>query len=329
MSKTRLLKRPKIGLALSSGGIRGVVHVGVIKTLTEAGIPLDCLSGSSAGAIVAASYACGTLDQFEKYLKKIKFTDIVDFLDPHFSTESLFKGKKVMLFLRWLTQDKRFSDLLIPIYIMASDVRTGKEVIFSQGKVAEAVMASMSVPPLFKPFKKNDQLLVDGGLLHLLPVEVLRKEARCDLVIASTIKIKKLLALERTGRLIKTYQALKGNFSQAKNLASRNETIQKLMSFYQLLKQYADVNQDGFLNKKETYNFVRAIQDCLDLGIAESAKEEKMADILIRTDVNGIGMVGLHQAGECLKKGERAAQRKVKKIKSVINSRHADRIIQN
>lgn len=298
------MKKQKIGLALSSGGSRGGVHIGVIKTLREAGIPISCLSGSSAGAVVAACYACGTLDRLEEFLEEIRVRDILTFFDLRISKESFAKGEKVMAFLRWVTDDKNFSDLKIPVYIMASDIKGHKEVVITRGKVARALFASMCVPPLFKPVQRNGKLLVDGGLFHLLPVEILKKE-KCDFIIASNIESKKFVTFEHDGRAFKGYELLK----EIKNKMTKYRTDLLFRSF------------EETVNKKEkdkSYNLLWAAMTCLETGITAPIREEKLADYLIKTDVNGVGVIELYKAKDCIKRGEIETKKHIRKIKKLL-----------
>jgi len=319
-------KKVKIGLALSSGGARGGVHIGVIKVLREANIPIDCLSGSSGGAIVAACYACGTLNRLEKVLKDMKLEDIVNFLDPHLSKESLIKGEKVLKFLRWLTDDKDFKEAGVPIYIMASDLKTGREVVFTKGKIARALLASLCVPPLFKPVVRGKSLLVDGGLIHLLPVAILKKHG-CDIVIASTLEQKVFLSLEGDSRLIRTYKAIKeikveikNKLLKVKEKTLRPEILGKVNILKQILREIVLEEEGKPLKKAEKYSFFQAILDCFDRGVTSPRVEEKMADIVIKTDVNGIRTFDLHRAYECIKRGERETRKNLPKLKRLLRT---------
>jgi NTE family protein len=280
------MKKYKVGLALSSGGARGGVHLGVIKILQKANIPIQAVSGSSAGAIVAACYACGTLGKLEGVLKMTKKKHFLHFLDPHFSKESLFKGKKAIEFLSWLTDNKKFNQTRLDLYIMSSNIVNGKEVVFTSGRIAPALLASISIPPLFKPVKKGKALLVDGGLLHGIPVEILKKNG-CQYVIASTIKERKRLSLERNGNLIKTY--------------------------HQLKRLKIGLHQNA--NIKQRYSFLKSVTECMNLGITDSADEKKMADLIIETDVDGIQTYDFDKASECITRGEKQGQKQLKQLK--------------
>jgi NTE family protein len=172
---------PKIGLALGSGGARGFAHLGVLKVLEEEGIPISYIAGSSIGALVAALYASGLgLDRLYKLAKSFRRNDFIDLTIPKMG---LISGKRITEFIRLLTKGKPIEELEIPIAIVATDLQTGKKVVFRQGDVARAVRASISIPGIFVPAEIDGRLLVDGGVVDRVPVSVVR-EMGADMVIA-------------------------------------------------------------------------------------------------------------------------------------------------
>lgn len=182
-TKNKILRRPKIGLALGSGGSRGLAHIGVIKVFEANKIPIDFIAGSSIGAIIGGLYAA------TKNVKKIE--DIaVDgnkkkFLGMMFDLAyggGFISGKKFEEFIKNFAGDVNFKDLKIPFVAVATDLKSGKPVFINRGILADAIRASMSVPLIFKPVKMKNKLLVDGGLSEPVPVEVL-KNMGADLVV--------------------------------------------------------------------------------------------------------------------------------------------------
>lgn len=176
-------QRKKIGLALGSGAVRGLVHVGVIKALKKHNIPIDYIAGSSVGAWVGAHYAL-----FQD-IKKLEETTVGKAKEKMFALfeptmrGGLIKGKKMEALLsKWLN-DKSFSDLKIPFYSVTTDLITGKSNVIDTGKLAPALRASMSIPTLFKPVDIEENFLVDGGLSNPVPVSVL-KNTKADIIIA-------------------------------------------------------------------------------------------------------------------------------------------------
>ncbi|HMM21409.1 MAG TPA: patatin-like phospholipase family protein [Selenomonadales bacterium] len=175
------MSRPRIGLALGSGGLRGLAHIGVLRVLEEAGIPIDFVAGCSIGSLVGGLYAAGLdSETILKLAKNLKRRHWLDFVIPKMG---LVAGDRTLDMLRLLTQRKRFEDLAIPFAVVAAELNTGDEVVFTEGEVAEAIRASISVPGVFVPFKLGDKLLVDGAVVNPTPMDIVHRMG-ADLVIA-------------------------------------------------------------------------------------------------------------------------------------------------
>lgn len=165
--------RPKIGLALGSGGLRGLAHVGVLRVLEREGIPIDYIAGCSIGALVGALYCAGLdPDTIYKLAKHTKRRHWLDFIIPKMG---IIAGERVLAMLKLLTQQKQFADLRIPLAVVATELTTGQEIVFQEGDVAQAVRASISVPGIFVPHRLNDMLLVDGAVINPTPIDVVRR----------------------------------------------------------------------------------------------------------------------------------------------------------
>ncbi|MFC3882693.1 patatin-like phospholipase family protein [Bacillus songklensis] len=180
---------PKIGLALGSGGARGFAHLGVIKVLTEASIPIDYIAGSSMGALIAAFYGTGLdVERLYKIAQAFKRKYYLDFTVPKMG---FIAGNRIKELVRVFTHGKRIEELNLPIAIVTTDLKTGEKVVFREGPVADAVRASISIPGIFVPEKINGRLLVDGGVVDRIPVSVV-KEMGADFIIGvdvSRVKI--------------------------------------------------------------------------------------------------------------------------------------------
>jgi len=178
-----LKKRSKIGLALGSGGAKGMAHIGVIKVLVENNIPIDFIAGSSIGALVGAYYAIyKDVDKLEKVALSSNWRTALSLLDPSLSG-GFVRGTKVEGLIKDWFNGSSFSNLKIPLSIVATDLISGQEVDISNGDLTRLVRASLSVPLIFKPIKHNGYLLADGGLCNPLPDDVARKMG-ADIVIA-------------------------------------------------------------------------------------------------------------------------------------------------
>ncbi|MGD8812958.1 MAG: patatin-like phospholipase family protein [Anaerolineales bacterium] len=181
--------RPKVGLALGGGGARGIAHIGVLRTLEQAGIPVDCLAGTSIGGIIAAGYASGlTPDQLEQETKNTtRLRRMLRLADPGPLDQGLLRGKRLQSFFDERVGHKTFADLRIPLAIVCVDLNARKEAVITEGSLALAVRATISVPGLFMPVNHRGQRLVDGGLLNNVPVSAVR-QLGADLVIAVDVE---------------------------------------------------------------------------------------------------------------------------------------------
>jgi len=163
---------PRIGLALSGGAAVGIAHLGVIRAFREAGIGISHLAGTSAGSVVAACVAFGIPEEkMIEATRKLGWSNLSDF---GFSRFGLNSNRPVGAFMRELVGDVRIEDSPIPLAIVATDIDTGEKVVFREGNLAEAVMASTCIPGYFVPVEIGGRKLVDGGIVENLPLPTLR-----------------------------------------------------------------------------------------------------------------------------------------------------------
>lgn len=208
--------RPKIGLVLSGGGAKGLAHIGVLKVLEEEGIVPDYITGTSMGSIIGGLYASGySAHELDSIVNNVNWGQLLSdalplsSVSPHEKEDynryqaeftitkdgleipsGLIKGQQISaLFsnLTWHVADiKDFDQLPIPFRCVAADLKSGREYIFSQGDLATAMRASMSIPTFFSPVKIDTLLLVDGGILNNFPVR-LCKQMGADIIIGVNV----------------------------------------------------------------------------------------------------------------------------------------------
>ncbi len=172
----------KIGIVLSGGGIRGIAHLGVLQALTEAGVKFDTICGASAGSIVGALFSQGIEPQ--EILRIFLKTRLLRFMRLAFRNTGLLSLDLTLpLFLEYIPHNS-FEKLKIPLVITATNFSEGKLAYFSSGKLMPAILASSSIPGVFKPIMIDDNMYVDGGLLNNFPIEPL--EGKCDFIIGSS-----------------------------------------------------------------------------------------------------------------------------------------------
>ncbi|MGE5507899.1 MAG: patatin-like phospholipase family protein [Chitinophagales bacterium] len=163
---------PRVGLALGGGVVRGMAHLGVLDVLGREQIPIDCLAGTSAGAIVAGTYAAGTdLALAERLAGALEWDHLVRLGVPRLG---LVRTDRLLELVRLLTRGRSFANLRVPLAVVAVDLERGTEVILKEGPLPEAILASCSLPGVFVPQRLDGRLLVDGGLLNQVPANVVR-----------------------------------------------------------------------------------------------------------------------------------------------------------
>lgn len=174
---------PKIGLALGSGGAKGLTHIGVIKIFEKYNIPIDFIAGSSIGSLMGGHYsAFKDIKKLEDVFINLNLRQGFQLFDPILQG-GILKGKKFEDFIHEMLEGTSFEKLQIPFAAVATDFNTAKTVVFTEGNLTKAIRASTSVPPLFQPLHYQDMLLADGGLSNSVPVDIVR-EMGADIVIA-------------------------------------------------------------------------------------------------------------------------------------------------
>ena len=177
----------KLGLALGSGGARGVAHAGLLKALEEQGIKPDYIAGCSMGAVVGGVYASGvSAEKMFEIIKGLKKRDIIS-LNPYALLQtSLLKSNKVRSLLYEYLEVKEIERFPVKFCCVATDVLSGKMHTFDSGDAGLAIQASSAIPAIFEPVKYGDKLLVDGGCTCRVPIKSV-KEMGADVVIAQDV----------------------------------------------------------------------------------------------------------------------------------------------
>jgi len=194
----KIFKNTKVGLALGSGGAKGVSHIAVLDYCTKKEIHVSMIAGSSIGAVIGSLYAYGALPEFTSFLKSIKSNDLFAYFDPVFPKTGLVQGRRAMeLLAKFIPKSVDIEDLKLPVAIVATDFYSGKPVVFTKGNVLDAIRASISIPGIFVPVKYMDTVLIDGGVSNPLPVDVVKKMGAGITIAVNlhpTIKIKRAIA---------------------------------------------------------------------------------------------------------------------------------------
>ncbi|MGK0249690.1 MAG: NTE family protein [Oleispira sp.] len=198
MSKT-------VALVLGSGGARGMAHIGIIEELETRGYKIISVSGCSMGAVIGGFYCAKKLDPFYQWMKSLNYMDLLRLVDFSFVSNGAIRGDKVFSVLSEILGDVQIEDLDIPFTAVATDLSNSKEVWFQRGSLEEAMRASVAIPGLLQPLKRDNRLLVDGGVLNPLPIAP-SVSAHADYIIAvdlnADVPIPKPINIETTGPIL-------------------------------------------------------------------------------------------------------------------------------
>jgi len=170
------MKEKNVALVLSSGGARGLAHIGAIEELESRGYHIHSVAGCSMGALVGGMYAAGRLADFREWMQTVDRRKILSLLDLSLSINHLVKGERVIDALKEIVPDVLIEDLPIPYVAVATDWENGRQVIFRQGSLYEAIRASISLPIFFSPVRRDDMLLIDGGVLNPIPLDLVERQ---------------------------------------------------------------------------------------------------------------------------------------------------------
>lgn len=176
--------KKNVALALSSGGARGMAHIGVIEEIISRGYKITSIAGSSAGALVGGIYATGHIEEFKQWACKLEKLDVLKLIDLTFNKQGIIKGDKVFAQLKEMIGNPNIETLPIHFAAIAADVIKKREIVFETGRLLTALRASISMPSILKPVKyERSSLLIDGALINPLPIDRV-KCSENDIVIA-------------------------------------------------------------------------------------------------------------------------------------------------
>jgi len=289
-----------VALVLSSGGARGIAHIGVIEELTKAGYTITSVAGASMGALVGGILAKGTLPKFTEWLLAFTKIDVIKFMDFTIGPGGLIKGEKLMKVLEDYIGDVNIEDLPIPYSCVAADLIGHKEYVFDKGNLLQAIRASSSIPTVLLPVSLNGMMLVDGGVLNPLPLDLV-KRTDGDILIAVNVNanIPYILPIQNpeNADLEKHYGKMR---------AALNEKWAGVVDHY--IEKY----RNGKTPKPKPANMFDIISESIILAQNKAAEiyiEKYKPDILIETSVDAASTFDFYKSEELIEAG-RAACRK-------------------
>jgi NTE family protein len=276
-----------VALVLSSGGARGVAHIGVIEGLLEEGYTINSISGSSMGAVVGAVYASGKLPEYKEWICNLDKIDVFRLLDFTFSTQGFVRGEKVFNEMKKFIDDRNIEDLDIPLSVIATDIVNKKEVVFKTGKIFTAIRASAAIPSVLKPSIIDGIELVDGGVFNPIPIaHVHRIEG--DILVVSDVNAN----IPSTMKQVTEKE--KGKFSdllEKWNTYFPTEIKTKRLSSFDIFANSVDLMQDR---------------------ISDFILEHNKPDILVNISRNTSGTFEFYRSLELIKFGNQEIKKAIK-----------------
>ena len=170
-------KKKDVALALSSGGARGLAHIGAIEELEAQGYRIGSIAGCSMGALIGGVYAAGKLKEFREWMKTIDRKKMLELTDFSFSINHIVKGTRIIEAIMEFVPDMDIEELPIPYCAVATDWKAGREVVFRKGSLFEAIRASISLPTFYEPVRRNGMILIDGGVINPIPLNRVKRQS--------------------------------------------------------------------------------------------------------------------------------------------------------
>jgi NTE family protein len=298
----------KIGLVLGSGSARGWAHIGVIRALEEEGITPDIVCGTSIGALVGAAYASGNLDPFEEWVRDLDWWSIVRVMDPAIAGGGFIGGDALMKAFTAYLSIQNMEDLPRVFAAVATNLRTGQEVWLREGPIVDAIRASIALPGLFTPMKKDGEWLVDGGLVNPVPVSLCR-----------SLGAEAIIAVNLNGDLVGRHLA---SYKTVSN-ESRNESDNIWNSFLARLKSTGtDSNFGSLIARKEPpgpglFDVIASAINIMQDSITRSRMAGDPPDVLLTPRLAQIGLMEFDRAEEAINEGRRVVEAALPTIRAL------------
>lgn len=294
-----------VALVLSSGGARGVAHIGVIEEIQKAGWEITSVAGTSMGALVGGMLAKGTLPEFTDWLLGFTKMDVIKFMDLTIAHGGLVKGVKILKALGEFIGDVAIEDLSMPYACVAADLNGHKEVIFREGSLLQAIRASISIPTVFQPVSLDGMLMVDGGVLNPLPLDLVHRK-KGDLLVAVNVNANIPCNLPPMKPVLNEQESYYG-----KMRAVINER------WSGVVEQYVEKYRNGKDRKPKPGNLFDIISESINLAqnkVAGIYIEKYKPDVLVEISFKSAGVFDYYKSEELIEAGRIACRKGLSKI---------------
>ncbi|MFO7879677.1 MAG: patatin-like phospholipase family protein [Bacteroidota bacterium] len=290
-------KNKEIALVLSSGGARGMAHIGVINALEKHGYKIKAISGASMGALVGGIYAAGKLKTLEDWFRQLDRRQVLSLVDITISANGLVKGEKVIHEMEEMIPDRNIEDLEIPFCAVATDILNEEEILFESGKLYDAIRASISIPTVMTPHKVNGRQLVDGGVINPIPSNRV-KRTDGDILVVSHVNA-------RITEMSEDLPARSGDENEDDD-SDQSTAIKTLNAIQDKLSKIIPRNNK---DKIGIFNLVNRSTSLMLHIISKNTIDQYPPDILVKVDRRSYGTFDFYKAEDIIRAGEEACEK--------------------
>jgi NTE family protein len=288
--------KQKVALVLSGGGARGLAHIGVIEELEQQGYEISSISGTSMGALVGGVYAIGKMQEFKNWVYSLHKIDVFKLIDFTFSAQGLIKGDRILKKMKEFIPDVDIEELKINYAAVATDIINDKEYVFKSGDIFEAIRASISIPTVFVPVKKENSLLVDGGVTNNIPIKHVKRIDNDILVVVhvnADVPVHKL------------------NLSFKEKEVKESTYLKKIKHFQ---KQFNKLKLKQSNRKLGYFNLINKTIGLMSNQLSELILKVYHPNILINVSRKTCGLFDFYRAEELVEIGRKAARESLQKF---------------
>jgi NTE family protein len=288
--------KKNVALVLSSGGARGFAHIGVINILERYGYNITSVAGTSMGALVGGIYATGELKDLEEWVCSLDVMEVLKLTDISISKSGLVRGKKVIDKMKELVPERNIETLSIPFCAVATDIINGKEKLFTEGNLYDAIRSSISIPNVFQPFQIGENFYVDGGVVNPIPVNRVKRTDH-DLLIVVDVNAQVPPIREE----------------QKPEEISDRKFLKKLKLFNKKLDKTIPEHPK---DKIGMFNLTNRSVSLMLSRISTLTMEKCDADLVINISRDSYGTYDFYKAKEIIEEGAKAAEFAIKNFRN-------------
>lgn len=283
----------KVALVLSSGGSKGLAHIGVINELERQGFNITSISGSSIGAVIGGLYAMNKLTEYMDWVKTLDKRKVWGLMDFTLSKNGFLKGERVFNEMQSFIPDMLIEEMRIPFSAVATDIINEKEVVFNSGSFYSAIRASIAIPTAIKPIEYKDTYLVDGGVLCPTPIEYIHRNEGDILVVVNLYgdKIEKTSAKE-----INQKPSIFGNSKYKEYLSNLIGNL---------------ITSDGNKNSLGYFSLLDITSSAMIHKLSKLTIQQYQPEITINIPSNSAKTFDFHKANELIKLGKNLAKKQI------------------